>query len=165
MTTFPDRLRATRRTAFHLEMRDSYTPNDPTYLSWKRDEPIDAMEVYRPWLDLVRDAVGRGVAVRRARIVSEPVSDYIRFEHSVTPMNLAAGEEVRWLTRRRASNIALPGNDFWILDNELVRFGHFSGEGDVLGEEWTEDPAVVKLCASAFDAVWARAVPHQEYKI
>jgi hypothetical protein len=146
-------------------MRDSYTPNDPTYLSWKRGEQLDMAEFFRPWTELVQAAVGRGVVLRRARIVSEPVTEYIRFEHATTPQNLAAGEEVRWLPRRQASDIALPGNDFWILDGKVVRFGHFSGDGDVLGDEWTEDPAVARLCASAFEAVWERATPHEDYKV
>lgn len=165
MASFPDRLGAAQHTAFHLEMRDSYTPADPTYLAWKRGEAVDMEEYYSGWTELVRDATSRGVAVHRARIVSEPVSDYVRFEYELTPMNLAAGEEVRWLPRRQASDIALPGNDFWILDGSIVRFGHFSGDGDVLGEEWTEEPAVARLCASAFSTVWERAVPHEDYKI
>ena len=53
----------------------------------------------RPWLDLIREVTGRGVPVRRARVVSEPVTDYIRFEHATTDSNVAAGEQVRWLPR------------------------------------------------------------------
>ncbi|MFJ4687040.1 DUF6879 family protein [Streptomyces sp. NPDC088789] len=163
--SFPERLRAASSSAFHLEMRDSYTPSDPTYLSWTRGEQVDALDAYGPWVELVSEAVSRGITVRRARIVSEPVTAYIRFEHSVTHMNLAAGEEVRWLPRRQASDIALPGNDFWLLDGALVRFGHFSGDGEVLSEEWTEDPAVAKLCDTAFASVWERGIPHAEYKV
>ena len=165
MASFPERLRAAQHTAFHLEMRDSYTPTDPTYLAWKRREQVDMVEYYQAWTELVREATARGVAVRRARIVSEPVTDYIRFEHELTPLNLAAGEQVRWLPRRLASDIALPGNDFWILDGSVVRFGHFSGDGEVLAEEWREEPAVARLCADAFAAVWERAIPHDDYKI
>ncbi|MFG2780842.1 DUF6879 family protein [Streptomyces prunicolor] len=163
--SFTERLQAARRTAFHLEMRDSYTPDDPTYLSWKRGDQPDLVEYFRPWTGLVQEAMARGVVMRRARIVSEPVTDYIRYEHATTPLNLSAGEEVRWLPRRQASDIALPGNDFWLFDGALVRFAHFSGDGDVLGEEWTEDPAVARLCATAFEAVWERATPHQDYKV
>jgi hypothetical protein len=73
---------------------------------------------------LVRHHVARGVKFRRARIVSEPVTDYIRFEHAITAgVNLAGGEQVRWLPRRRASDLCLPGNDFWPFDGRLVRFG------------------------------------------
>lgn len=103
--------------------------------------------------------------MRRARIVSEPVSDYIRYEHAGTVVNVAAGEEVRWLPRRRASDIPLPGNDFWLIDGRLVRWNHFTGEGASAAGEISEDPAVARLCGRAFEAVWDRAIPHHEYKI
>jgi len=45
-----------------------------------------------------------------------------------------------------------------------VVFNHFGGDGAGTGYEVREEPAVVKLCASAFDAVWARAVPHEDYR-
>ncbi|GAA2374643.1 hypothetical protein GCM10010246_81930 [Streptomyces cuspidosporus] len=41
------------------------------------------------WVDLVSSAVARGVVVRRARIVSEPVTDCIRYEHASVPGELA----------------------------------------------------------------------------
>ena len=45
--------------------------------------------------------------MRRARVVSEPVTDYIRYEHDLTFANVAAGELVRWLPRRNAADIAV----------------------------------------------------------
>lgn len=102
--------------------------------------------------------------VRRARIVSEPVSDFIRYEHEVTPAaNLAAGELVRWLPRQRTSDLALPGNDFWLVD-EQVLFNYNSGHGAWVGTELVTDPTVVKLCSSAFEAVWERGVDHADYQ-
>jgi len=53
------------------------------------------------------------VDVRQARIVSEPVTAYTRFLHdTATEPNIEAGEQIRWLPRKLASGIALPGNDF-----------------------------------------------------
>jgi hypothetical protein len=79
-------------------------------------------------------------------------------------LNIAAGEQVRWLPRRRASDIALPGNDFWLFDERTVMWNHFNGEGESTGHEVTEDPALIKLCGSAFAAVWDRAIPHENYR-
>ncbi len=79
-------------------------------------------------------------------------------------MNIAAGEQVRWLPRRRASDLALPGNDFWVFDDRLVRFGHFAGDGTGIGHEMSHDPAVIKLCAAAFEAIWERAIDHKNYR-
>jgi hypothetical protein len=35
----------------------------------------------------------------------------------------------------------------------------------MVDQEVIEDPAVAKLCSSAFEAVWERAVPHEEYRV
>ncbi|MFF3257771.1 DUF6879 family protein [Streptomyces sp. NPDC002932] len=126
-----------------------------------------ARSFWPQWMPLVKDAVARSVVMRRARIVSEPVTDYIRYEHAITPLNLQAGEDVRWLPRRRASDIPLPGNDFWLLDDRLVQFHHFTGTGDWAadGKERTTDPAAVALCHTAFETVWERGIPHEKYTV
>ncbi|WP_412775266.1 DUF6879 family protein [Streptomyces violaceus] len=167
--TLEQRLRNCRSSAVHLEMRDGYMRSDPRFVAWQqgvRNAPEDNDPALRPWLALTSELVGRGVEVRRARIVSEPVSDYIEFEHHVTAANVAAGEKVRWLPRRRASDLALPGNDFWLFDASVVVFHHFGGDGELApdDETCTDDPATVKLCGSAFDAVWERGTPHERYQ-
>lgn len=167
---WPELLGAAKRSAVHLEMRDSYAVDyeKGPFAQWRagfRHDPADRASWWRPWLDLIHETVSRGVVVRRARIVSEPVSEYTRFLYDGTFTNVAAGEQVRWLPRRRASDIALPGNDFWLIDGQLIRWNHFTGEGASAGGEISEDPAVAKLCADAFEAVWARAIPHENYKI
>ena len=161
---FRELIEATTATAVHLEMRDAYTPSDQRFLDWLAGRPVQ--ESPNPsWSDLVRTHVGRGIEFRRARVVSEPLADFIRFEYEITDgVNVAAGEQVRWLPRRRASALCLPGNDFWLFDDRLVRFGHFAGDGEFLDHELSEEPRVVKMCASAFEAVWERAVPHAEYQ-
>jgi len=114
----------------------------------------------------VREHTARGVRFRRARVVSEPVSAYIRFEHEATAgLNVAAGEEVRWLPRRLASDLLLPGNDFWLFDDRLIRFHHFDGDGRIVEDELCDDPAVIAQVAIAFESVWERAVPHADYRL
>jgi hypothetical protein len=153
------------RSVVHLEMRDCYARKDPVFVDWLAGRHIDPAERWREWFDQVRATVARGVEIRRARIVSEPVTDYIRFEYDVTDgLNILAGEQVRWLPRRRASDLTLPGNDFWLFDHRLVLFNHFSGDGDRLDLEQSTDPATIKLCALAFEAVWERAIPHKDYR-
>jgi hypothetical protein len=96
-----DRLfRSVTRSAVHLEMRDDYGASSRAFAAWRERRPYDRSGPDAAWHALVGSVTGRGATVRRARIVSEPASDYIRFEHEVTPAaNLAAGEQVRWLPR------------------------------------------------------------------
>ncbi|MFE2838332.1 DUF6879 family protein [Streptomyces mirabilis] len=168
--TFADLISRCTRSAVHLEMRDTYAVDYETgpFADWRagfRHDQADRESWWRPWLDLIRETVGRGVVVRRARIVSEPVSEYTKFLYDGTFTNVAAGEQVRWLPRRRASDIALPGNDFWLFDEQWIYWNHFTGEGASAGGEISDEPAAAKLCAEAFEAVWGRAIPHDEYKI
>ncbi|MFD9690909.1 DUF6879 family protein [Kitasatospora sp. NPDC059146] len=170
--SFSDLLAAARYSAVHLEMRDSYgVPDEAEAVERFRltgESDLDPeSEYWRDWTAMLREATERGVAVRRARIVSEPVTLYTRYLHAMTPVNTAAGEDVRWLPRRDACDLALPGADFWLFDDRVVRFNHFTGDGDWADPRTsdTEDPAVAKLCATAFEAVWERAVPHERYTV
>ena len=162
-----DRLfRSVTRSAVHLEMRDDYSGSSRAFAAWRARRPYDRSGPDAAWHALIGSVIQRGGTVRRARIISEPASDYIRFEYEVTPAaNLAAGEHVRWLPRPKASDLALPGNDFWLFDGTAVLFNYFSGDGMSAGTELRDEPAVVKLCATAFEAVWERAVPHREYRL
>ncbi|GLW19761.1 hypothetical protein Stsp01_65040 [Streptomyces sp. NBRC 13847] len=167
--SFDELLDSAQHQALHLELRDAYAVGDEhgVYDAFLADGAVPAYDsaFWRPWVSLVERTIARGVAVRRARIVSEPVTDYVRFEHAITASNLRAGEEVRWLGRRCASDLALPGNDFWMIDDRLVRFNIFSGDGEAQDPEHSDDPQVIKLCADAFQSVWERAVPHDQYAI
>ncbi|WP_329582273.1 hypothetical protein OG500_20530 [Kitasatospora sp. NBC_01250] len=164
--------RAARVSAVHLEMRDHYAVGNESgpFDTWRETGEADVdpdSDMWRPWTSVVRDLVARGVVMRRARIVSEPVTEYIRYEHAGTSVNLAVGEQVRWLPRSRASDIALPGNDFWLFDGSMVVFNHFTGDGEWSshGTETRTEQAVIKLCQEAFEVVWQRAIPHQDYDI
>ncbi|WP_145499986.1 DUF6879 family protein [Streptomyces sp. CFMR 7] len=170
LSDFTDLIRSVKRSAVHLEMRDVYAipDEDERFAAWRqghRLDPDDRASWWRPWLDVVQEVTAQGVRLRRARIVSEPPSEYIRYEYSFTFTNIAAGEEIRWLPRRSASGIALPGNDFWLFDGKLVQFNVFDGEGRWVRTDRTDDEATAGLCSDAFEAVWERAVPHDKYTV
>lgn len=158
-------LRSAERSAAHLEMRDSYM-DDPVFAAWRAENEVELPGEYLEWRALVKETAGRGVRLRRARVVSEPVTDYIRWEHSLTAAhNIAAGEDVRWLPRRIASDLLLPGNDLWLIDEKRVLFHWFTGDGEWAGHEFTEEPGTVDRVADAFEAVWERAIPHDRFTV
>jgi len=167
---FDELLANCRRSAVHLETRDEYgvVEEDEDFASWRAGHRYDLdnrASWWNPFHDAVADAVSRGVAMRRARVVSEPVSDYIRFEHAYTPQNLVAGEDVRWLPRRLASDLLIPGVDLWIFDGREIRFSLFAGDGRFVADVMEDRADVVKRHAEAFEAVWDRAIPHEAYQV
>ncbi|GAA4232003.1 hypothetical protein GCM10022254_30760 [Actinomadura meridiana] len=157
-----------KRDAFHLELKDSYGAayEDAPLSRWLRGEPNDFTWL-QPWLERVRHATRFGRTVRRVRVVSEPLTEYIRWEHSVTPLNQEAGEDIRWLSRwLLPEDIVLPfgGNDWWLFDDELVTVGHFDDEGRVKGSELITDPGLVADCGRVRDQLWTIAIPHDKYR-
>ncbi|MFE3586480.1 DUF6879 family protein [Streptomyces niveus] len=167
--SFAEILAGVHRSAVHLELRDSYGVNNEAdnFAAFRRGEWSEDLERAdrQSWLSLVSEATARGIVMRRARVVSVRVSDYIRYEYAGTQMNIDAGEQVRWLPRDRASSLALPGNDLWIFDERLVQFNIFDGLGRWIGTDFTEDPPVVNFCVSSFESVWERGVPHADFTV
>lgn len=152
-------------TSIHLETRDAYgTAIELPYMAkWANGEPDD-LEWLQGWCATLRDHVAAGRTVRRARIVSEPLSDYQRWSYSIAAPMVDAGEDIRWIPRRRVSSVAIPGNDFYLLDDRLVIFLHYSGDGLGVDKVTSTDPHDITLCRTAFDAVWKLAIPHRDYK-
>jgi hypothetical protein len=61
------------------------------------------------------------------------------------------------------SPVALPGNDFYLFDDRLAVFLLYAGNGLGVGKVSSADPAVLRLCRSAFEDVWKLSIPHREY--
>jgi hypothetical protein len=153
-----------RREALHLEMRDSYGTEAelPHLAKWAAGEPDD-LGWLAPWCTLVHGASAAGASFRRARLVSEPLSEYQRWAYSTTAVMAGAGEDIRWLPRARASELTFPGNDFWLFDGELLVFLVFAGNGLVVDRTTSTDPALIGRCRASFEAAWALSVPHHQY--
>ena len=167
---FSELIAACQHSAVHLETRDVYSVADEIegFAAWKAGKSYNLADRGSWWNEFhqqITDAVARGVVVRRARVISEPVSEYIAFEHSCTAQNIAAGESVRWLPRRQAYDLLIPTLDYWIFDDRLIRFGAFTGEGEFVENFMEDSPEIAATCVKAFEAVWDRAIPHEEYEI
>jgi hypothetical protein len=149
----------------HLETRDAYgTAVELPYMAkWAAGEPDD-LHWLDDWCDTLREHTGAGRSTRRARIVSEPLSEYQRWSFSIAHPMVTAGEDIRWVPRRLVSSIAFPGNDFYLFDDQLAVFLLYTGEGLSAGMIGSEDPADLRLCRSAFEAAWRLSVPHSAYQ-
>lgn len=153
------------REAIHLETRDAYgtAVELPHMAKWAAGEPDD-LEWLQGWCDTLREGAKARKSVRRARIVSEPLSDYQRWSFSVAHAMVKAGEDIRWTPRRLVSSIALPGNDFYLFDDRLIVFLLYAGNGLATDRLVSTDAADIQLCRSAFEAVWKLSIPHSEYQ-
>lgn len=159
-------LESAASSAIHLEIRDEYALDDHRFVAWRSGERFDAAEWRTPWFHTMSAATARGVKARRARIVSEPVSEYVRYEYEITEANnVAAGEEVRWLPRPKAIGLLVPAVDLWVFDGSTTVALHFAGDSTLQGRERIDDPDLAKLYTASFEGIWQRATPHEQYAI
>jgi len=151
-------------TAFRLETRDHYAVTDEAeaFRKFLAGEPYE-LDWHRTWLAGIRSITGSGRRMQRVRLVSEPPTDYQRFELAVTPTNLAAGEDIRVLPRSRAAGLDLPAYDFWLFDDTRLGIMHFDDDGLFQGIEMIEDPTTMTAHHAASDRALQHAMSYADY--
>lgn len=161
-----DLCRGIQSSFVHLETRDAYGTDTelPHLAKWRRGEPDD-YQWLQWWLDMLRGHHTAGRTCRRARIVSEPLSDYQQWVLSHVGLFTSAGEDIRYLPRPRLTTTLLPGSgDYYIFDSKTVLFLHYAGTGTNASFEITEDPQIAGTCRQAFETVWELATPASDYQ-
>ncbi|GAB2686453.1 DUF6879 family protein [Nocardia thraciensis] len=155
------------RSAFHLETHDDYESKSESesLAAFRADETIDpGGEWFSGWTSHVAATVARGVAVRRARIVTEPHTLYTRYLLALSPHNVAAGEDIRYLARHDAEPSDSATEDFWLFDERAVAFSLFDAHGFWVGAALTDEPAIVAHAVTVRDRVWCAATRFEDYR-
>ncbi|MFC8365579.1 DUF6879 family protein [Streptomyces griseorubiginosus] len=153
-----------RHTAWRLETRRGYATDrkSPLWPRFLAGEDVTA-EPDNAWRENVRAQTGQGKRIGRVRIADEPLTQGQSFLLARATTNVAAGEDIRYLTRAEAQDLRLPDFDFWLIDSRtLARFA-FDEDDTTLGVYVTQDPAEVLAACQARDAAWHHAVPAAEF--
>lgn len=125
-----------QRRVFRLETLDHYDAENERepFARFLAGQPAD-WAWREPWQRIVREHRAAGRIMQRVHVVSEPVSDYVRFELlRVYPANVEAGEDVRILSRTTAEKLSLDlawDGDFWEFDDALAARLIYDGTGTV----------------------------------
>ncbi|WP_159844977.1 DUF6879 family protein [Nocardia sp. CY41] len=162
---WPDLFRQAKRSAFHLEVRDTYavpSESEPLRRFLAGEPRLNDDEFWDSWGSLVRETTDRGVTVSRVRVVTVPLTDYQRWLLSETGDNVAAGEDIRYLPRHRAGDV--PQDDFWLFDDEVVGFNLVDAGGNPAGGAVTTDPGIASHCQRVKERVWSLATPFADFR-
>ncbi|MEU8031952.1 DUF6879 family protein [Streptomyces sp. NPDC049099] len=153
-----------RHTAWRLETRRGYASDrrSPKWARWQAGEDI-AVDPANAWRDNVAEQTAAGKRFERVRLVDAPPTEGQRFLLASAPGNVAAGEDIRNLTRAQAEQLRLPDYDFWLFDSRIVARFAFDENDTTLGVYVTEDPADVLAACQARDAAWHHAVATHEF--
>ncbi len=132
------------RSAFRIEARDRYDVENERdqFAAFLEGKPLPPRSAENdPWLSLVAAHTAAGRLIERVRIVSQPLTDYTRYEFAAYRDNIAAGEKVRVVPRSAlaADDQRWASEDFWSFDDELVALLSYDEEGRFLGAQQAED--------------------------
>jgi hypothetical protein len=153
-----------RYSAFRLETLDRYDVpvEEEAVRRFLTSGEVDTTWVQQ-WLDIVSQATAAGKRMQRVHIMSEPPTDYMRYELAYYPFTVAAGEDVRLLPRADTVKLDLPGRDFWLFDSSNAALLRLDKEGKFYGVELSNDPRVIARCCFWRDVALHHAVPFGRY--
>lgn len=120
----------------------------------------------REWMALVGAAVRDGRTMQRVHVVTEPITDYVRFEVAWSyAYSVAAGEDVRIIPVPKGTPWPpeIPTGDFWLFD-DAERFDmHYDADGMWTGVEYRRDPVAASVACQVRDAALRLALPWAAY--
>lgn len=153
-------------TARRLEPRDRYNTGLSTeplqhYLAGE----LSDYSFMNRWTGKVGGWAAQGKRMARVRVVTEPLTDNARFSLHIARLNVAAGDEIRYLPRQRAQELelGLPDEDYWIFDATTAAIINFDEDDRPVGHELIEDPAEIVARLHWFDAAWHHSVSREEF--
>lgn len=153
-------------TAYRLELLPAYdeASEAEALASFLAGQEPDIYPGRRSWLERVRDAKGAGKVMQRVHVVSEPLSDYLRFEIGwAYGQSQAAGEDVRILPSGEAPTALTGTADYWLFDSRAMVRMEYDGRGRLDRLYRADDPAEIVAACYARDAALHYAVPYDAY--
>lgn len=134
---------------FRLESIPEYNvPEDfILFKKWKQGK-LKLAENSKKWLQNLKETKERGVKMQRVRIVSLPLSDYIRYEMDFWEHSIQNGEEILFLENEQYENIMqnldFKPKDFWTFDDNVLIIFHYDETGDFVKEESISNKLITK---------------------
>lgn len=152
-----------RRSVWRWERQRSYAVDESELQAWRDGRTLEKSEEDKAWEAYIRDLRANDIPFERVRMVHEPPTEYQRWIHTTTARNVRIGEDVRWLRESEARRLAMPPDDFYLIDDERVVVLRFDGFGELVGIDIEDDRDVLSRYRAYRDRAWAVATQHHLY--
>jgi hypothetical protein len=154
-----------KASSWRWECQGDYQVDGAALHRWRNGLAFQESEAGHSWLAYIRDLRSRGIPFERVRMITDPVTDYLRWMVSITDRNIEAGEDIRWLHQAVAVDLGMPDYDFYVFDDDRVVILHFDDAKVLTGEELIDEPDVVAQHREFRDRVWHHAVQHRDFHL
>ncbi len=159
-----------QHTAFRLETLQHYaTPDEEKLLRcYLAGEPKPEFDQKLDWWShLIAAAVDAGKLIQRVHVVTEPLSNYVRYELEWGySSSVNAGEDIRILSvgaGQWPEGLPDQGYDFWLLDSRTLAELHYDHDGRFMAVDVTDDAERVSKARAWRDAALNRAASYKDY--
>ncbi|MGB3439576.1 MAG: DUF6879 family protein [Actinophytocola sp.] len=162
-------LHSFRRTAWRWETQGVYREpyEQPALRQFLAGEEPD-LSFMDGWYADIRRGAATGRRYGRVRVLTDPLTDYLRFELSFTAANVAAGEDVRILPAARARELDLPMDDFWLFDADerdaWAALMHFGPDGFTHADVVTDGTTLDRF-REIRDRAWEDAIAFEVFRL
>lgn len=153
-----------RWSSWRWECQGYYASDEPRLRLWLAGEPSRQDAGDQAWRSYIRGLRRRGVPFERVRMLTEPLTDYLRWMLATTTWNVESGEDIRWITAAAARDVGMPPYDFYLFDDDRLVILRFDDDKNLLGADVTDDAALLAQHRAWRAAVWRLAVPHRDYR-
>ncbi|MEV7401754.1 DUF6879 family protein [Streptomyces sp. NPDC091267] len=152
-----------QHSAWRLETRRRYASDETTdtYGQFARGEQV-VWDLDDPWCVERREQVALGKRFERVRILDEPPTAGQLYLLDNGRRNVAAGENIRVMSRSLAQEHRLPDEDFWIFDSRVVALLHFDSDDEMTRVELITNPVDVVRYAQVREAAWHFATRYDQ---
>lgn len=165
---------------FKLELLDSYSDafdDERHELNYyiSNGEEISGNRLYNSngtWYNTIKKLTESKVKFIRIHVVTQPLTQYLRFEIESYKISQKMGEEIFFLDRNVYESMKkrtkLEMKDFMIFDYDNILFNNFEAGGDNFAKRFDgctliEDNKVVKEYSQFYRLLLNRAVPMNEF--
>ena len=115
------------------------------------------------WLVRLRHFRSTGRTIGRVRVLTRPLTDYLRCEMAFYAYSVKAGEDIRVLDLTDRENPGVPLRDFRMLDDNVVDM-RYTPDGRQTGRHLLENPDLERYRDIRRLAV-AHSVPYARYRL
>ncbi|MFC4564414.1 DUF6879 family protein [Nocardiopsis mangrovi] len=162
---FGDCFSGFQSTAFRLETLQDYSAADePAFRKFLAGESAPPPGT-GSWPDEVRSGIDRGLRYDRVHVVTEPLSDYVRFECAWGyRRSVRAGENIRILPVPEGGwPDGLPHLDYWLFDSATLVRMDYSPDHRTITRVAVSDPEQIAAANAWRERAMRLSVPFTEY--
>ncbi|HEX3784332.1 MAG TPA: hypothetical protein VHX38_32135 [Pseudonocardiaceae bacterium] len=162
---FDEIFAAVRSSSWRWECQGHYAVDEAELREWQTGLVHEEDDSDRAWYAYIHDLGERGIPFERVRMLTEPLTNYLRWMLATTHHNITAGEDIRWIGQHVAAELGMPDYDFYLFDDDRVLILHFDDRKTLVGQELVDDPVIVERHRQWRALVWARAIRHADQNI